>query len=565
MSDINDNITMKGRKADSVISVQDGSGRLQWYWNVDRKEGTKYMSNNEPAFKLDIPIIKDPYLNIKWADKGKKNNNIEFENHLSIKQNGNVGMGVDNPTEKLEVSGNIKSNDLKLTTNNFQNRLAKNTDFANSLYDTMHNEEMNIYEKIRKSCSTIKFKFGGEIFTGSGNYITLTDNDLKYGIFLTAAHCVMGLNNSGSEVEFASEVWITNPINNKFYKIDTNKIYYDGIADVAIIRTDIDLTNNDGIPLRLSNIEPRTGDICFICGNPGGFDNISFSRGVIRDANFFELYGTQITNSLYITTPGIGGNSGSAILDKDGNIIGIYTFGERDYETFAGGSNLSVLNATLPKLLSFPENKRNSEKKYLGITWDSPGVYWLSAYYYSGDTFDNKGVYIYKPNNKSPFKGILKEADILLSASVGDKKYDFGDLFGQYTPGILCYEYNASSVILEIRRGNSTLNLNANLNVKYGDVDAVKDMYLSGGIGVKEDLNKISVYPPIIEDKSMERKKEKKGKSMKVIVSYRLKKDGTYHEHRVKRKIESKAKKTVVYKNVLPKDGVITSKSCSNK
>ena len=51
------------------------------------------------------------------------------------------------------------------------------------------------------------------------------------------------------------------------------------------------------------------------------------SKGIIRDAHFNINDSGQAVDSLFLNLPAIGGNSGSAILNNEGDIIGIYTFG----------------------------------------------------------------------------------------------------------------------------------------------------------------------------------------------------------------------------------------------
>jgi hypothetical protein len=53
---------------------------------------------------------------------------------------------------------------------------------------------------------------------------------------LTAAHCVQE-SNSYTKL---GEMYITNPIDNTWFKIDNDKIYIDGVADIALIETLID-------------------------------------------------------------------------------------------------------------------------------------------------------------------------------------------------------------------------------------------------------------------------------------------------------------------------------------
>ena len=71
------------------------------------------------------------------------------DNNFVIRPNGNIGMGINIPIEKLEVNGKIKADDIIFNTDAFENNLAKNSTFANILYDTIHNEQINIYDAFK--------------------------------------------------------------------------------------------------------------------------------------------------------------------------------------------------------------------------------------------------------------------------------------------------------------------------------------------------------------------------------------------------------------------------------
>ena len=405
------------------------------------------------------------------------------DNNFVISPNGNIGIGVKNPIEKLEVNGKIKVDDIIFNTDAFENNLAKKSTFANNLYDTIHNEQINIYDSIKYACSTLYATVSQTNFIGSGSFITLNDNDLKYGLFMTAAHCVMSVINNN--VEIINALYLTNPLNNKWQLIDTNNIYYDGIADVAIIKTNIDFSNNSGIPLKLSNKTPKTGDICYICGNPGGYDNLSLSQGIIRDANFTDNDGYQIVESLFITAPGIGGNSGSPIVNHNGEVIGIFTFGYGEgLETFGGGSNLHTLQKTLSILNTFPNNGRNTIKKYLGMKWSVPNPFLLQSLYDSSvTTFPNMGLYIENISTDSPFYNKVNIGDVIYSAILPDNTvYQFGVLSNQYTLGILCYLYDINIIQIYVLSKTKIITLFINLDVKYNDVSAILDAPLEGGL-----------------------------------------------------------------------------------
>ena len=414
------------------------------------------------------------------------------DNNFVIHSNGNIGMGVNIPIEKLEVNGKIKVDDIIFNTDAFENNLAKKSTFANTLYDTIHNEQINIYDSIKYACSTLYATVAQTSFIGSGSFITLNDNDLKYGLFMTAAHCVMSIINNN--VEIINALYLTNPLNDKWQLIDTNNIYYDGIADVAIIKTNIDFSNNSDIPLKLAKKAPKTGDICYICGNPGGYDNLSLSQGIIRDANFTDNDGYQIVESLFITAPGIGGNSGSPIVNHNGEVIGIFTFGYGDgLETFGGGSNLHTLQKTLPVLYTFPNNGRNTIKKYLGMKWSVPDPFLLKSLYDSSvTTFENVGLYIENISAESPFYNKINSGDVILSAILPNNNvFKFGVLSNQYTLGILCYLYDINLIQINVLSKKKIITLFINLDITYKDVSATLDAPLEGGL-IKKLIRKIN-------------------------------------------------------------------------
>ena len=340
---------------------------------------------------------------------------------------------------------------------------------------------MSNSERIVKACSTIYGAINGSGFSCSGSFVTQSVNDLKYGLFLTAAHCIVSI--TDETVSKVSLLYITNPIDNKWYSIDINNIYYDGIADVAIIKTDIDFSLYPYIPLQFSSENPRIGDDCLICGNPFGVDNDSISKGNIRDPNFMQSRGQQIVNSLYINAPGVSGNSGSPILNMSGNIIGLFTFGASGYETLGGGANLETLNKTLIVLTKFPENGRNTDKKYLGLQWSVTNPFILRNLYESAP-FDNKGAFISEVSDDSPFKNILNSNDVLLSATLDNGvTYDFGNLTHQRTPGVICYDYNSTSCSIKyLSNGQLLISDNIRLDKTYQDVPAYKDAPLHGGL-----------------------------------------------------------------------------------
>ena len=431
-----------------------------------------------------------------------------YTERIRITETGNIGIGTSSPSQKLDVNGNInfsgnlyKSGSI-LTLSNYSDSstLISDTTFVSNLYDKLHDNEINIYDTIKNGCSTVSFSIRGSNYTCSGSFITFDSSDLQYGLFMTAAHCVMEV--SGTSVLTTTELYVTNPITGNYTKVDVNNIYYDGIADVAIIKTNIDFSSNSTYPLQLSSVTPQTGDICFLCGNPGGLDNISLSQGFIRDARFYENGGYQVPESLYIDTPGIGGNSGSPILNKNGKIIGIFTFGSSatGRETFGGGSNLTVLNKTLPILktqaINGDSNKRNTDKYYIGVDYwtQANAPFTWKSYYGNATTFPNQGVRIYAVTSSiSPFRNVLGYLDILLSATINGVEYKFGELSDQYPPGMLLYQDNASIQIKYLDYSDNNTEKTANITLvtyaSLGESYAYLDAPLSTGSDGSETRN----------------------------------------------------------------------------
>jgi len=367
----------------------------------------------------------------------------------------------------------------------------------------------SILLKLQNATSQIIFNFNNNnlIYAGSGFYYYDTIEDLFNGYFITAAHCVMATNETNDEIiDKITEAYIQNPISTKWFSVNINAIYIDGIADIALIKTGINLTNYPEYCLKLNTEPVNSGDICYVVGNPTGIDEDSISSGCVRDPHYCDPGGNQITDSILVTAPGIGGNSGGPIVNINGDVIGIFTFGRREnsysiFECYGGGSNQSVLFNTLKVLKNGIDNK---SKLYLGLDWSIQKPFRLKGYYPNQNTFDTNGVLIFRVNSESPFFNILLPNDLLLKCELIEgfdtRTIIFGNNNNQKTPGVLLYyPINTVIKIYWIKDTDKILyNTQILLNKIYDNVPTYLDYFLLGGYRDESYKNITTLIKPIL-------------------------------------------------------------------
>ena len=345
-------------------------------------------------------------------------------------------------------------------------------------------ETLNI-SNIENACSSIYTKDGNSVFVGSGCFFTM-GNDLTKGYFLTAAHCVLKANLYTK----MDVLYVTNPINNTWHEIEQNSIYLDGVADIALIQTNIDFTAHSHFCLQLSTVEASAGNTCYVCGNPGGLDTDSISKGVVRDGHHTLRSGSYVPDAIYIDTAGIGGNSGSPILNIHGKIIGLFLFGIVGSETLNGGANLDTLRRSLQVLRNGTDNK--PEKLYLGLNWEVPNAFTTQSYYSDTTGFPKQGLLITSiDTGNSPFHPYFQSSDLLLSYVIQNKKTDLGALQHQRTLGQLIYALQSHPLPESIKfyyirnpvDGVLEIDISIINAKRYNGVPDTKDLVLIGGGG----------------------------------------------------------------------------------
>jgi hypothetical protein len=242
-----------------------------------------------------------------------------------------------------------------------------------------------------------------------------------------------------------------------------------------------------------------------MCGFPAGYDTDSLTTGIIRDAHFNIRTGEQAVDSLFLNAPGIGGNSGSAILNADGDIVGIYTFGYTDHETFGGGANLWTLNRSVPRLKVQADAGQlgpMQDKAFLGMDWKRTIPQEIASRFpvvdANGQTIYTRpiqlGAQITAVEGGSPAFNIgLAPGMILLKAiAPNGNQYEFGVQNDQRTPGIMIHEQvNNGPWQLEFIDNNNVIKQTPITWNTYANWPIEKDNYLEGGTNLKVGAQRV--------------------------------------------------------------------------
>ena len=208
-----------------------------------------------------------------------------------------------------------------------------------------------VYSKVSTNSVDIAYVNNGSVYSGSG--WLYNQNDITY--IVTAAHvgrvrAVKGSNDSRYSASIYATVY--NQTSNKHETYECQVIGADARADVMVLRpvesnSFVSLTN-PGLTFGNSR-QMSPGADCFIVGNPSGFDVLSISHGNIRDPRHVNQYNVE---TMFVSAPSLGGNSGGPIVDRSGNVIGLLTFGLTNTETMGGGCSQFMLEAIIKKILA---------------------------------------------------------------------------------------------------------------------------------------------------------------------------------------------------------------------
>lgn len=110
----NERLRMTGNTSDYIVAVQDGTGRVQHYWNASTGASSTYLVDGEPAGKLLFSPTGELF-SVRYAPAGTAGAPITWKPYFHVKNTGNVGIGLSAPDEKLTVNGRVKAQEVIVT------------------------------------------------------------------------------------------------------------------------------------------------------------------------------------------------------------------------------------------------------------------------------------------------------------------------------------------------------------------------------------------------------------------------------------------------------------------
>jgi hypothetical protein len=166
---------------------------------------------------------------------------------------------------------------------------------------------------------------------------------------------------------------------NKNRLFNTQVIGYDGRGDYAVCK----IINEQGLlkdgtyefssnwanhpTLQFATTAPLKGSVANIIGYPLGSDYNSFSSGSVRDP--YQAMVEQ-PNAILVDTAINSGNSGGAICNEMGEVIGMSTFSYTGAENLGGGPNSELLKKFIPKIINSYNDMKNGSIGKAGYNKD---------------------------------------------------------------------------------------------------------------------------------------------------------------------------------------------------
>ena len=271
-----------------------------------------------------------------------------------------------------------------------------------------------LYNNARDAVVTLTMTLGGSMWSGSGFFIKYNS---QYYICTVAHNVIQSDRNSRKDNVYAS---ISNYDNTGINKVVACQVIgVAGLADIAVLQLSVTLTNQTYLNWGDSETA-KIGSECYVIGDPYGIDAVSVSNGVIRDNKY--IHG-NIVESMCVSAPIYGGNSGSPILDGEGDVIGIISYGYSTSDTFTWGSAQKVMEPLIANIVDQNGN-------FVGGTLNA-ALYAVTASYLHNKNkipYDLAGFYVNSTSN-----GDLTTNDVITQISGNT----IGLYYNQATPAVI--------------------------------------------------------------------------------------------------------------------------------
>ena len=149
-------------------------------------------------------------------------------------------------------------------------------------------------------------------------------------------------------------------------------VRFDEVADLALLRLNRDVPGL--VAIKTASGEVNIGDDVHAIGHPLGED-WTYTRGYVsqKRQNYAWQTGVaehHVANVIQTQTPINPGNSGGPLLNDDGEMIGINSFGNADAQGLNFAIDLSSVNSFLKSQESRPRKVAESELGDLVASWD---------------------------------------------------------------------------------------------------------------------------------------------------------------------------------------------------
>ena len=292
---------------------------------------------------------------------------------------------------------------------------------------------------IRTSVTTNYFGYQTQAAAAGSGFVLTSD-----GYIVTNYHVV----------EDANDIKVTT-YDDKTY--DATLVGYDESNDIAVLKIDA----NDLTPVVLGDSDQmNVGDDVVAIGNPLGELTFSLTSGSVSALNRKITINNTAMNLIQTDTAINSGNSGGALFNSHGEVIGITN---AKYSSSGSSSSASIENIgfaipinSVSDIITSIINNGYIEKPYIGIS-----CYTLSNDYRNTSTGSASGVVVQDIENGGPAEEAgIKSGDVITEVD-GEKIASTSDLTSQ-----LAGHKEGDVVTLSVYRGGEALKIEVTLGVR---------------------------------------------------------------------------------------------------